>query len=149
MALTAVLEIGDNGIKRYQKQYMLSDFRIVFNRSYNVLPTSMARCERIEMVIVAPGKKDLEMFALFLHSDSIDGRIVIGLTDEVNDNDAKMQVLYFEGAKFFGGNGAIPKLFGIGARVGVANFGDNILDIGGYNWYGGINLIAKLIKLHF
>ena len=55
----------------------------------------------------------------------------------------------FEGAKFFGGNGAIPKLFGIGARVGVANFGDNILDIGGYNWYGGINLIAKLIKLHF
>ena len=30
-----------------------------------------------------------------------DGRIVIGLTDEVNDNDAKMQVLYFEGAKFF------------------------------------------------
>ena len=57
--------------------------------------------------------------------------------------------LGFEGAKFFGGNGAIPKLFGIGARVGVANFGDNILDIGGYNWYGGIDLIAKLIKLHF
>ena len=53
------------------------------------------------MVIVAPGKKDLEMFAWFLHGDSIDGRIVIGLTDEVNDNDAKMQVLYFEGAKFF------------------------------------------------
>ena len=46
MALTAVLEIGDNGIKRYQKQYMLSDFRIVFNRSYNVLPTSMARTYR-------------------------------------------------------------------------------------------------------
>ena len=53
----------------------------------------------------------------------------------------------FEGAKYFGGNGAIPKLFGIGARVGVANFGDNNLDIGGYNWYGGIDLIAKLIKL--
>ena len=101
MALSAVLEIGDNGIKRYQKQYLLSDFRIVFNRSYNVLPTGMARCERIEMVIVAPGRKDLEMFAWFLHNDSIDGRIVISLTDEVNDNDAKVQVLYFEGAKFF------------------------------------------------
>ena len=101
MALTAVLEIGDNGIKRYQKQYLLSDFRIVFNRSYNVLPTGKARCERIEMVIVAPGRKDLEMFACFLHNDSIDGRIVISLTDEVNDNDAKVQVLYFEGAKFF------------------------------------------------
>ena len=101
MALSAVLEIGDNGIKRYQKQYLLSDFRIVFNRSYNVLPTGKARCERIEMVIVAPGRKDLEMFSWFLHGDSIDGRIVIGLTDEVNDNDAKVQILYFEGAKFF------------------------------------------------
>jgi hypothetical protein len=101
MALSAVLEIGDNGIKRYQKQYLLSDFHIVFNRSYNVLPKGMPRCERIEMVIVAPGRKDLEMFALFLRGDSIDGRIVIGLTDEVNDNDAKVQVLYFEGARFF------------------------------------------------
>ena len=101
MALSAVLEIGDNGIKRYQKQYLLSDFRIVFNRSYNVLPTGMARCERMELVIVVPGRKDLEMFSWFLHGDSIDGRIVIGLTDEVNDNDAKVQILYFEGAKFF------------------------------------------------
>ena len=93
MALTAVLEIGDNGIKRYQKQYMLSDFRIVFNRSYNVLPTSMARCERIEMVIVAPGKKDLEMFAWFLHGDSIDGRIVIGLTDEPSSSPCRSNTI--------------------------------------------------------
>lgn len=52
----------------------------------------------------------------------------------------------FEGAKYFGGNGTMPKLFGIGARVGVANFGDNFFDIGGYNWYATLDLIVKLAK---
>lgn len=50
------------------------------------------------------------------------------------------------GAKYFGGNGTMPKLFGISVRAGVANFGDNILDIGGYNWYGGIDLVMRLMK---
>lgn len=48
------------------------------------------------------------------------------------------------GAKYFGRDGgAIPDVFGLGARIGVANFGDNILDIDGYNWYGGIDLIVR------
>lgn len=50
------------------------------------------------------------------------------------------------GAKYFAGNGVMPKLFGISVRAGVANFGDNILDIGGYNWYGGIDLVMRLMK---
>ena len=47
------------------------------------------------------------------------------------------------GTKYFGGIGVIPNVFGLGARIGVANFGDNILDIGGYNWYGGIDLVMR------
>lgn len=48
------------------------------------------------------------------------------------------------GAMYFGRDGgAIPNVFGLGARFGVANFGSNILDIGGYNWYGGIDLIGR------
>ena len=31
MALTAVLEFGDNSIKRYSKQYMVSDCRFLLN----------------------------------------------------------------------------------------------------------------------
>lgn len=48
------------------------------------------------------------------------------------------------GAKYYLGNGAMPKLLGISARFGVANFGDNILDIGGFNWYGGLDLVMRL-----
>lgn len=38
MAFSAVLEIGDNDAKRYHKQFLLTDLRIVFNRSYAVIP---------------------------------------------------------------------------------------------------------------
>ena len=50
------------------------------------------------------------------------------------------------GTKFFAGNGVTPKLFGIGARFGVANFGSNYFDIGGYNWYFGFDVSARLVK---
>ena len=35
MALTAVLEFGDNNIKRYSKHFMVADCRFVFDWSYN------------------------------------------------------------------------------------------------------------------
>jgi hypothetical protein len=50
------------------------------------------------------------------------------------------------GAKYFIGNGVIPKVLGIGARVGIANFGDNGIDLVGFNWYGGIDLIMRFGK---
>ena len=59
MAFSAVLEIGDNTTRRYYKQFLLTDLCIVFNRSYNVIPTGAARCERLDIVVVAPGKEDL------------------------------------------------------------------------------------------
>ena len=48
------------------------------------------------------------------------------------------------GTKFFLGNGAMPKMLGISARFGVATFGENSLDIDGYNWYGGLDLVMRL-----
>ena len=50
------------------------------------------------------------------------------------------------GAKYFIGNGVIPKVLGIGARVGIANFGDNGIDLGGFNWYGSVDLIVRFGK---
>ena len=38
MAFSAVLEIGDNEVKRYYKQYLLTDLRLVLDRSYTVIP---------------------------------------------------------------------------------------------------------------
>ena len=66
MALTAVLEFGDNTIQRYSKHYLVADCKLIFNRPYNAFcPQGVARCERIELAVVAPGKEDLGMFEWF------------------------------------------------------------------------------------
>jgi hypothetical protein len=102
MALTAVLEFGDNSIKRYSKQYLVSDCRFVFNRPYNgFCPKGCAHCERVEVVVVAPGRNDLNLFQWFSTQSTQSGRIVISLTNESNGIDSDAQILYFEDAKCF------------------------------------------------
>ena len=102
MALTAVLEFGDNSIKRYSKQYMVSDCRLLFARPFTgVSPEGAARCERVEVTVVAPGKDDLGLIEWFSTQGVQNGRIIISLTNEVKADDADAQILYFEGAKCF------------------------------------------------
>ena len=80
MALTAVLEFGDNNIRRYSKQFMVADCRFVFDRSYNdFCPEGDTRCERMELFVVAPGKEDLTLFEWFADQSVLDGRITISL----------------------------------------------------------------------
>lgn len=99
MALLAVLEFGDNSTKRYYKQYLLTDLRLMFNRSYNVIPTGKIRCEGMEITVVAPYKNDLSMFEWFLQNSTHSGRIVISLTGDSTDSESKAQEIYFEDAK--------------------------------------------------
>ena len=102
MALTAVLEFGDNNIKRYSKQYLVSDCRFLFARPFNGFsPEGAARCERVEVMVVAPGKDDLGLIEWFSTQGVQNGRLVISLTNEVKADDADAQILYFEGAKCF------------------------------------------------
>jgi hypothetical protein len=102
MALTAVLEFGDNSIKRYSKQYMVSDCRLLFARPFNGFsPEGAARCERVEVTVVAPGKDDLGLIEWFSTQGVQNGRLVISLTNELKDNESDSQILYFEEAKCF------------------------------------------------
>lgn len=102
MALTAVLEFGDNSIKRYSKQYMVSDCRLLFARPFNGFsPEGAARCERVEVTVVAPGKDDLGLIEWFSTQGVQNGRLVISLTNEFKDNESDSQILYFEEAKCF------------------------------------------------
>ena len=102
MALTAVLEFGDNNIKRYSKQYLVSDCRFLFQRPNNgYSPEGSVRCERIEVTVVAPGKEDLGLVEWFSTQDVQNGRIVISLSNDLKDNDSDTQILYFEEAKCF------------------------------------------------
>ena len=100
MALTAVLEFGDNNIKRYSKQYLLSDCRLVLDRPYNAFsPERNTRCERMEVVVIAPGKRDLSLFQWFSNQESREGRIAISLIGDVAQNEAEPQVVYFENGR--------------------------------------------------
>ena len=102
MALTAVLEFGDNNIKRYSKQYLVSDCRFVFGRPYNgFIHEGAARCERVELVVVAPGKDDLSLFAWFSSQGVCDGRVVISLSTVSTSDESDTQYLYFNEAKCF------------------------------------------------
>ena len=100
MALIAALEFGDNNIKRYTKQYLLADCRLVFDRPYNSFsPERPARCERMEIVVIAPGKRDLSLFQWFTQQDIKDGRIAISLLGDSNQNEGEPQVIYFENGR--------------------------------------------------
>jgi hypothetical protein len=101
MALTAVLEFGDNNIRRYSKQFMVADCRFVFDRSYNdFCPEGDTRCERMELFVVAPGKDDLTLFEWFADQSVLDGRITISL-GATSDNSLDSQEIVFEEAVCF------------------------------------------------
>lgn len=101
MALTAVLEFGDNSIKRYSKQYLVADCQLVFNRPRNAFsPGGAARCERVDLEVIAPGKDDLGLFEWYSTQSVQNGRLVISFIGN-GLNDADSQILYFEEAKCF------------------------------------------------
>ena len=101
MALTAVLEFGDNSIKRYSKQFLVADCRFVFDRPYNdFCPEGHTRCERMELFVVAPGKEDLTLFEWFANQSVLDGRVIISL-GATNDNNLDSQEIVFEEAVCF------------------------------------------------
>lgn len=101
MALTAVLEFGDNNIKRYSKQFLVADCRFVFDRSYNdFCPESETRCEQMELFVVAPGKEDLTLFEWFTGQETREGRVIISLGGS-GDNSLDSQEVLFEDAVCF------------------------------------------------
>jgi hypothetical protein len=102
MALIAALEFGDNNIGRYFKNYLVSDCRFVFKRPFNSYrPEGMARCERLELDVVAPGKDDLNLFDWYDQQGVQSGRIVISLAAEAKLDEKDAQVILFENAKCF------------------------------------------------
>ena len=102
MALTAVLEFGDNNIQQYSKQYLVADCRFEFDRSYNDFhPDSAVRCQRVEIVLPAPGKQDTTLYEWFNSRGVQSGRIVLELTGDARNNAEEKQVLFFEDAICF------------------------------------------------
>ena len=102
MALLATLEFGDKNMGCYTISYLVSDCRFVFHRPYNSYrPEGMARCDRLELEVIAPGKNDLNLFDWYDKQGVQSGRIVISLAAEAKLTEQDAQVVYFEDAKCF------------------------------------------------
>lgn len=101
MSLSATLQIGDNNIGIYDRQYKVVRCQYNFSRGYNFrMPDTTARNKTIAITIVAPSKEDLSLYDWYINRTLLNGRIVFDLSDQaVFDENPKL--LYFEGARCF------------------------------------------------
>ena len=101
MSLSATLQIGDNNIGVYDRQYKVVRCQYNFSRGYNFrMPDTTSRNKSISITIVAPGKEDLSLYDWYINRTVLNGRILFDLSGQAMfDENPKM--LTFEGASCF------------------------------------------------
>ena len=98
MALMARLQFGDNRANHYSKEYLVVDCHLHFTRHHNHFrPDTDARCEKVEVVVVAPGREDLNLYEWYIQKGSQSGRLVFDL-QSITGSDTEMKFLEFEDA---------------------------------------------------
>ena len=102
MSLLKKLQIGDNAIGRYTKEYLLVDYRCHTCRGHNEFrPNSDMSCERIEVTIIAPGVDDLSIYDWFINQTTFDGRLQIELPAALHQGSTEYKEILFEEASCF------------------------------------------------
>ncbi len=95
MSLLKKLQIGNNEIGKYTKDYLLMDYKCHTCRHYNELrPDADKFCERIDMTIVAPGREDVSLYEWLISQTPESGRILIELPPNVQQEAEKKEVLF-------------------------------------------------------
>jgi hypothetical protein len=98
MALMARLQFGDNMTGLYAKEFLVMDCHLHFTRHHNHFkPDTDARCEKVEVVVVAPGREDLTLYEWYIEKGSQSGRLVFDL-QSITGGDAEVKFLEFEDA---------------------------------------------------
>jgi hypothetical protein len=99
MSIIARLQFGDNGCKRYSKEYLVSDFKCHLTRRHNeARPDGEAKCESMELAVVVPGREDLTLFEWYVNRSSMNGRLLVELSDTGRNFSSDIKQVYFEGA---------------------------------------------------
>ncbi len=95
MSLLKKLQIGNNEIGKYTKEYLLMDYKCHTCRHCNELrPDADKFCERIDMTIVAPGREDVHLYQWFISQASETGRILIELPPNAQKDAEKKEVVF-------------------------------------------------------
>ena len=101
MSLSATLQIGDNNIGVYERQYKVVRCQYKFSRGYNFrMPDTTSRNKSISISIVATGKDDLSLYDWYINRTLLNGRILFDLSGQAMFEDSP-KVLSFEGALCF------------------------------------------------
>ncbi len=102
MALTARLQFGDNDSKNYSAEYFVADCHCHFMRHHNHFhPDADAQCERVELIVVAPGKDNLNLYDWYISGNPLSGRLVFDLSDIRGGDFLSSKELLFEDAYCF------------------------------------------------
>lgn len=101
MSLSATLQIGDNELATYNKEYKVVRCQFKCARGYNFrMPDTTARNKTIEITVVAPGKEDLSLYDWYIDRTVLSGRIVFDLSGQAMF-DERPKILQFEDAACF------------------------------------------------
>ena len=95
MPTIARLQFGDNGTRRYSREYLMVDFKCQISRNHNgARPDGPARCECMELTVVALGRDDLNLVEWYVGGMGLNGRILVGLSSPEHDQEAWKEVLF-------------------------------------------------------
>lgn len=84
MAISAKLQFGDNDCGQYASEYPVLGYECHFSRHYEAsTPDSDPRCNRMSIVVVTPGKDNLELLQWFVNRSYMTGRIILDVSEMV------------------------------------------------------------------
>lgn len=94
MKVQAKLEIGNNHAKMFSKNYNVVNLFCHYSRQANsTRPDTDARCECIDITLVAPTMDDLSLYSWNISGESLCGRVKFDLTgDKDSDNNRQMLI---------------------------------------------------------
>lgn len=102
MSLSACLQFGDNDAGLYTREYLVVECLHHFSRHHNhFLPDADARCEKVELTVIAPGKEDLGLYEWYIDQTALCGQILFDLSGQGADDIAHYKALRFENARCF------------------------------------------------
>ena len=101
MALLAHLQLGDNMARHYFKEYLVADCHLHFTRHHNHFkPDTDAKCVKVELVVEAPGKEDLNLYEWYVNDETLSGRVVFDLLP-MPDDSSMVKYVEFEEARCY------------------------------------------------
>lgn len=99
MSLLKKLQIGNNALGKYTTEYLLKDYKCHTCREHNEFrPSADKYCERIDLMVVAPGRENVHLYNWFINQSAETGRILIELPPNSDREVEKRKEVRFENA---------------------------------------------------